>query len=86
MENYIYYKNYVMDYTPYKLLDWINEKKPKKIWRSLCINPRAIYMLQENKNRINWDLLSYNNKAPLGAITVPRISLKTARPTSSVWS
>ena len=52
-----------IDYTPYKLLDWINIDKLD--WELLSLNPNAIYLLEKNPDKIDWECLSTNLNAIL---------------------
>ena len=45
-------------YEIYKLLDWIDINKLK--WDMLSLNPNAIYLLEQNQDKINWTILSRN--------------------------
>ena len=55
---------YTIDYTPYKLRDWIPLDKIN--WGGLSQNPRAIELLEQNQNKIDWyklmEILSLENK------------------------
>ena len=50
-----------IDYTPYKLRDWIDIDKIDWTW--LSSNPNAIHLLEENQDRIDWNFLSMNPNA-----------------------
>ena len=52
---------YTIDYTPYKLLDWIPLDKID--WDQLSFNPNATSLLEQNPDKIDWDYLSLNSKA-----------------------
>ncbi len=45
----------------YKLHDWIH--LDNLIWYWLSSNPNAIYLLEQNKHKINWNMLSSNPNA-----------------------
>ena len=45
----------------YKLLSWID--LDDICWKRLSENPNAIYLLEQNQNKINWVFLSRNLKA-----------------------
>ena len=72
---------FTIDYTPYKLLDWVNQYKNiisesysrrrlgfsleilyeyDSFWDGLSSNPKAIYLLEKNLDKIDWSLLSRN--------------------------
>ena len=51
----------VLDYTPYKLRDWIPQERI--CWASLSILPKAVYLLQQNPHKINWDWIHRNPNA-----------------------
>ena len=50
-----------MDYTLYKLRNWINLNKID--WDCLSSNPNAIFLLEQNPDKINWIRLSSNPNA-----------------------
>ena len=54
---------YTIDYTPYKLLDWVNKVILNKFLEKLSRNPKAIHLLEQNPDKINWKGLSLNPKA-----------------------
>ena len=45
----------------YILPEWIHQDK--QIWQNLSMQPRAVYILEKNPDKINWNLLSLNHKA-----------------------
>ena len=47
----------------YKLRDWINPEKFDWSWVSINMNPNAIYLLEQNPEKINWAYLSINSNA-----------------------
>ena len=48
----------MIDYTPYKLLDWIDPKRLDP--ENLSLNPRATNFLDTNPDKINWFRFSWN--------------------------
>jgi len=42
----------------YRLLPWIHIHK--LVWDELSLNPNAIYLLEKNQDKINWDSFSSN--------------------------
>ena len=51
---------YTIDYTPYKLLDWVNKVILNKFLEKLSMNPKAIHLLERNPDKINWYNLPEN--------------------------
>ena len=51
---------YTIDYTPYKLLDWIKVYFDKVISQNLSSNPGAINLLEQYPDKIDWENLSMN--------------------------
>ena len=49
---------YVIDNTPYKLCDWIPAHELD--WSDLSLHPKAIHLLEENPDKIDWYCLSKN--------------------------
>ena len=47
------------DRTPYKLLDWIPLDKIN--WGGLSENPRAIELLEQNQDKIDWNYILQNH-------------------------
>ena len=54
---------YTIDYTPYKLRDWLYSEHICKFWECLSINPNAIHLLEQNQDKIDWNNLSKNPNA-----------------------
>ena len=52
-----------IDYTPYKLRDWLFIPLIQEIWDGLSSNPNAIHLLEKNQDKINWSELSGNLEA-----------------------
>ena len=52
---------YTIDYTPYKLRDWISIHNLH--WVNLSSNPRAISLLEKNYDNIDWRVLAGNCNA-----------------------
>ena len=56
-----------MDYTPYKLKNWV--KQDKIDWKLISLNPRSICILNEkikqNDPYLNWNGLSMNPNGPI---------------------
>ena len=53
----------MIDYTPYKLLDWIDPKRLDP--ENLSLNPRATNFLDTNSDKIVWAILTANENAIL---------------------
>ena len=54
---------YTIDYTPYKLLDWVKLYFDNINWFLLSSNPSAIHLLEQNLDKIDWEKLSGNPNA-----------------------
>ena len=52
-----------IDNTPYKLLDWVYTHFLNDFWKKISENPNAIYLLEQNPDKIDWEYLSYNPNA-----------------------
>ena len=48
----------------WKLRDWIDIEKLN--WNMLSLNPNAIELLEQNEDKINWYVLSYNSQCNVG--------------------
>ena len=53
---------YSIDYTPYKLRDWLFIPLIQEIWDGLSSNHNAIHLLEQNQDKINWSELSGNSE------------------------
>ncbi len=54
---------YAIDYTPYKLRDWIYTPYIKEFWANVSRNCNSISFLEQNLDKIDWEWLSENPKA-----------------------
>ena len=54
---------YPIDYTPYKLRDWIYTPYIKEFWANVSRNCNSISFLEQNPDKIDWEWLSENPKA-----------------------
>jgi hypothetical protein len=54
-------KENIINYDTYKLPGWIYQENQS--WYNLSMHKNAIYILQKNPDKINWDLLSRNPMA-----------------------
>ena len=69
---FIIHVMYVIDYTPYKLRDWVCTPFEKVFWMNLSENPNAIHLLEQNPDKIKWECLSSNPKCYSFIGTKPR--------------
>ena len=54
---------YRIDYTPYKIKDWVYTYYLNTFWRSLSNNQNSIKLLEQNPDKICWKWLSGNPNA-----------------------
>ena len=52
---------YTIDYTPYKLRDWIDIDKLE--WGCISFNPNSMHLLEQNQDKIDWERLGNNPNA-----------------------